>query len=143
MQAIILLVSRSRFVIPRVGNFLYAQQFAAATYPHQPFVYQGRALDMTEFNEAATRLLDVRNPHLGYEVSVRLLAEEPPAEEPPAEEPTAVEPTAVEPTAVEPTAEEPTAVEPTAVEPTVEEPVLKPASKRSSKSRPTIETEIA
>jgi len=73
MKAIIFLVSRSRFVIPRVGSFLYAQEFAAATYPHQPFVYQGRALDMAEFNEAAARLLDTRNAHLGYEVSVRLL----------------------------------------------------------------------
>jgi len=121
MKAIIFLVSRSRFVVPRVGNFIYAQEFAAATYPHQPFVYQGRALDMAEFNEAATRLLDTRNAHLGYEVSARLL-EDAPAPAKPAPEVIVAE--------APPLASEP------------EPPAPKPATKRASKARATVETEI-
>jgi hypothetical protein len=75
MKAIIFLASRSRYHIPRVGGFVHAPQFAALTYPNQPIVLEGRALDMDEFNKAATRLLDRRPQNLGYDVSVRLVDE--------------------------------------------------------------------
>lgn len=76
MKAIILLVCRSRFVVPRVGNFIHNNDFAAVCHPHKPFIFEGRALDVDEFNAAAARLLDVRNPSLGYEVTVRLISDE-------------------------------------------------------------------
>ena len=81
MKAILLLICRSRFHVPRVGGFVHSAQFAAFTHPYQPFVFEGRALDMDEFNVAATRLLDVRNTNLGYEVSVRMVPAELPVEE--------------------------------------------------------------
>lgn len=76
MKAIILLICRSRFHVPRVGGFIHSAQFAQFTHPYQPFVFEGRALDVDEFNTAAARLLDVRNPNLGYEVSVRMVPDE-------------------------------------------------------------------
>jgi hypothetical protein len=137
MKAIIFLVSRSRFVVPRVGNFLYAQDLAAVTYPHQPFVYQGRALDMAEFNEAAARLLDTRNPALGYEVSVRLVEA---SEAAPAPEAIVTEPTVEIVTEPEVIVTEP---EPLAeANDEGEESAPKPAKKRASKARATSETEI-
>lgn len=81
MKAILLLICRSRFHVPRVGGFVHSAQFAAFTHPYHPFVFEGRALDMDEFNVAAARLLDVRNTNLGYEVSVRMVPAELPVEE--------------------------------------------------------------
>jgi hypothetical protein len=130
MKAIIFLVCRSRFVVPRVGNFLYAQDLAAETFPHQPFVYQGRALDMAEFNEAAARLLDTRNAHLGYEVSVRLIDAPKPAAAKPKNAPVAE----TAPLAVE---------DETLTDKGETAPVTpQTAKKRASKARATIETEI-
>ena len=81
MKAIILLICRSRFHVPRVGGFIHSAQFAAFTHPYQPFVFEGRTLDMEEFNVAASRLLDVRNANLGYEVSVRMVPDDLTADE--------------------------------------------------------------
>jgi hypothetical protein len=128
MKAIIFLVSRSRFVVPRVGNFLFAPDLAAATFPHQPFVYQGRALEMAEFNEAATRLLDTRNAHLGYEVSARLIVDAPAAK------PKSAPAAEAAPLAVEDQTPN-DKIDPAPVAPQT-------AKKRSSKARATIETEI-
>lgn len=75
MKAILFLASRSRYHIPRVGGFVHAPQFAGLTAPNQPIVYQGRALDMDEFNKVASEFLDRKKPNIGYDVSVRLVGE--------------------------------------------------------------------
>lgn len=74
---------------------MFSHQFADITAPAQPIVYEGRALEMDEFNAVAKRFLDTRNPHLAYDISVRLVSDEEviPApvkvEETPVEEPAA------------------------------------------------------
>ena len=67
MKLLVFLASQSRYSPPRVGQFVFNNDFGK-------WLYLGRPLTPKEFNEAAERLIDNQNKHVGR-VTVRVVDE--------------------------------------------------------------------
>lgn len=74
MKLLILLVTRTRFHIPKVGSFQLIEDLAPLCGGFRPFVFEGRVFGEDEIealNEAFARTLDKPIAGLTYSVSVR------------------------------------------------------------------------